>query len=229
MRKRRAIGFLAFLLGIAGLIATNLPEPVESSQADEPIAESTLGNAPLAVEKLQQIEIKGRAPKTGYSREQFGNGWGKINGCDARNVILFRDLKDVVLKDECLVATGTLNDPYTGNSIDFDRTKNASAVQIDHVVALSDAWQKGAQSWEKDKRVAFANDPLNLIASDGPANQQKGDSDAASWLPSNKAFRCEYVARQISVKIKYGLWNTEAETDAMHKILQTCPSEPILE
>ena len=100
-------------------------------------------------------------------------------------------------------------------------------MQIDHVVALSDSWQKGAQQWDTAKREAFANDPLNLLAADGPLNQQKGDGDTATWLPPNKAFRCAYVARQVGVKYTYGLWVTQAEQDAMVGVLSTCPTEPL--
>jgi hypothetical protein len=124
------------------------------------------------------------------------------------------------------VQTGTLADPYTGASISFLRGSGTStAVQIDHVVALSDAWQKGAQQLTTEQRTAFANDPLNLQATDGPTNQKKGDGDAATWLPPNKAFRCEYVARQISVKAAYGLWVTQAEHDAMANILAGCTGQ----
>src|SRR5690606_8970484 len=151
--------------------------------------------------------------------QQFGNGWSKIQGCDTRNIILNRDLVDIKLdKDSCLVIKGTLNDPYTGKVINFARNGSAGSIQIDHVVALSDAWQKGAQNISYDSRLAFANDPLNLLAVDGPANQQKGDGDAATWLPANKPFRCQYVARQIAVKHKYRLWVTEAEKSAMKEV-----------
>ena len=141
------------------------------------------------------------------------------NGCDTRNDILRRDLTDQVLKpgtNGCVVASGTLLDPYSGKPIAFVRGQDtSSAVQIDHVVALSDSWQKGAQQWDTAKREAFGNDPLNLLAADGPLNQQKGDGDTATWLPPNKAFRCAYVARQVGVKYTYGLWVTQAEQDAM--------------
>lgn len=171
---------------------------------------------------LNSLQVKGRAPKTGYSREQFGKGWAKdSNGCDTRNRILKRDLKEAQENSKCQIINGTLDDPYTGKQIIFSREK-ASAVQIDHVVALSDAWQKGAQQISKEDRKELANDPLNLLASDGPANQQKGDSDAATWLPPNKSFRCEYVSRQIAVKKKYKLWVTEAEKSAMQTVLTNC-------
>jgi Protein of unknown function (DUF1524)/Excalibur calcium-binding domain len=179
---------------------------------------------------LATIPVKGRAPKTGYNRAQFGPAWADVdhNGCDTRNDILNRDLLAVTWRagtHDCVVITGTLHDPYTATTIVFEKA-DATAVQIDHVVALGDAWQTGAQGWTDTTREQFANDPLNLLAVDGPANESKSDSDAASWLPPNKAFRCNYVARQITVKATYGLWVTGAEHDAMATVLAGCPGEP---
>ena len=172
---------------------------------------------------LESLEVKGRAPKTGYSRKQFGDGWAKdSSGCDTRNRILKRDLRKTTENKKCQILTGILSDPYTSQEIQFSRAENSSAVQIDHVVALSDTWQKGAQNLSFEQRIELANDPLNLLASEGNANQQKGDSDAASWLPPNKNFRCEYVIRQIRVKKKYSLWVTSAEKDAMKNVLAGC-------
>lgn len=199
------------------VILTATPEVAETSVADL---------APIggAAETLETIAVKGRAPKTGYARSEFGNGWGTLQGCDMRNTILYRDLADVKTDGVCKVVSGTLQDPYTATTIQFQRTQG-EMVQIDHVIALSDAWQKGAQQLTKDQRVALANDPLELLAVDGPSNQAKGDSDAATWLPDNKTFRCEYVARQIAVKKKYSLWVTQAEKDAMVKVLSSCPGQ----
>ena len=186
-----------------------------------------------AVDMLATLPVKGRAPKTGYARTQFGAAWSDVdhNGCDTRNDILKRDMTNVTFKPgthDCVAKTGTLNDPYTGKTINFVRGQHTStAVQIDHVVALSDAWQKGAQQLNADQRLQLANDPYNLLAVDGPANQQKSDSDAASWLPSNKSFRCQYVARQIGVKHKYALWVTQAEKDAMTSVLSGCPGQTV--
>lgn len=184
--------------------------------------------AATALKVLATIPVKGRAPKTGYARDQFGQAWSDVdrNGCDTRNDILRRDLTAEVLKPGthgCVVLSGVLKDPYTATSIPFQRgARTSSAVQIDHVVALSDAWQKGAQRLSPARRLAFANDPLNLLAVDGPANMQKSDGDAATWLPANKSYRCAYVARQISVKASYALWVTRAEHDAMARILADC-------
>lgn len=142
-----------------------------------------------------------------------------------------RDLVSKTFKPgtrDCVVLTGQLEDPYSGTRIDFQRGRDTSqAVQIDHVVALSDAWQKGAQAWPSTERVAFANDPMNLLAVLGRLNYEKRDGDTATWLPPRKAFRCNYVARQVGVKAKYGLWVTLAERDAMVRVLSNCPAQPL--
>ena len=182
---------------------------------------------PLASEMLAKLEVKGRAPKTGYKRTEFYNGWPDIDGCNLRQRILKRDFGETAVTDEkCNVVAGKFYEPYTGEVMEFHTRKEISkGVQIDHVVALSDAWQKGAQYKTSEVRYQIATDPLNLIAVQAAANQQKSDGDAATWLPHNKSFRCQYVARQISVKFKYSLWVTEAEKEAMSQILETCPEQ----
>lgn len=209
--------------------------PISTTDLVTPIpATGTAGtDNSLAVDVLGILEVKGRAPKTGYSREEFGPAWADVdhNGCDTRNDILDRDLDQVAYRDNtqnCVVITGVLNDPYTATEINFQRGQDTStAVQIDHVVALADAWQKGAQQISEEQRRMFANDPLNLLAADGPTNQQKSASDAASWLPANRAFRCDYVSRQIAVKHRYDLWVTAAEKNAMSEVLDTCPGQEL--
>lgn len=228
MRRRRAV--LIFILGAGSLmfLGASLPAALEQAfRQDTPEQQSLVHEGPTpALDALDQLSIKGRAPKTGYQRTEFGNGWSTVQGCSMRQVILHRDLDNITLSDECTVASGTLNDPYTGTAISYVKDQSAR-VQIDHVVALSDAWQKGAQLLTKEQRIVLANDPLELIAADGPSNQKKGDGDAASWLPDNKAFRCSYVARQIAVKSKYALWVTQAEYGAIKKVLDTCPQQSL--
>jgi hypothetical protein len=186
-----------------------------------------------AISVLDSLSVKGRAPKTGYDRDQFGQRWADINrnGCDTRNDILQRDLKNIVFKSgtrNCVVASGELLDPYSGVLISFVRGNVSSMeVQIDHVVALSNAWQTGAFKLSLATRTQLANDPLNLLAVQGRLNSQKGDGDAATWLPPQKSYRCKYVARQIAVKSKYGLWLTAPEKRAMEGILAKCPNEQI--
>ena len=189
---------------------------------------SSAATQPLAAKVLAKLQVKGRAPKTGYSRSLFSDGWGDIGYCDTRNYILKRDLRSITWRsgENCIVATGVLQDPYTGATINFVRgVKTSLAVQIDHIVAVSDAWQKGAQQMTPGNRYSFYNDPLNLLAVDGPTNESKGDGDAATWLPPNKSFRCTYVSRQIAVKAKYKLWVTSAEKDAMSRVLISCPKQ----
>ncbi len=180
---------------------------------------------------IEAQETKGRAAKTGYTRAQFGPTWADVdrNGCDTRNDILKRDLTDEVFKEKtrnCVVQSGTLVDPYSGETINFNRGNTSSMeVQIDHVVALSNAWQTGAFKLTIKERTALANDPMNLLAVKGRLNSQKNDGDAATWLPPLKSYRCDYVARQIAVKIKYKLWFTAPEKEAMIRILKNCPGQ----
>jgi hypothetical protein len=187
----------------------------------------------LAIATLETLPVKGRAPKTGYTRDQFGQAWADVNrnGCDTRNDMLKRDLTQILYKAgtrNCVVASGTLLDRYSGETINFVRGNVTSMeVQIDHVVALSNAWQTGAFKLTADQRKALANDPMNLFAVKGRLNSQKGDGDAATWLPPLKNFRCAYVAQQIAVKAKYSLWVVAPEKAAMVSILAKCPTQKV--
>ncbi len=232
-RRRRLVVSLvlsaaALSSAIFGLVGQQRQPPV-SSPAQVQTEAGTQVASP-ALEALGKLAIKGRASKTGYTREQFSAGWQDLGNCDVRNYILARDMDDEVLRSstDCTVLSGTLHDPYTGKTIVFARGPTSSAkIQIDHVVALSNAWQTGAQQLPTDRRYQLANDPLNLLAVDGPANNQKSDADAASWLPPNKDYRCRYVARQIAVKQTYSLWVTQAEHDTMAIVLKACPDQTL--
>ena len=187
----------------------------------------------LATALLETLPVKGRAPKTGYTRDQFGQAWADVNrnGCDTRNDILKRDMTSIIYKvktHDCVVLSGTLVDRYSGESINFVRGNVSSMeVQIDHVVALSNAWQTGAFQLTLLRRTSLANDPLNLFAVKGKLNLQKSDGDAATWLPPMKSFRCAYVAKQIAVKAKYSLWVVPPEKAAMVAILAKCPTQSV--
>lgn len=224
-RLRRVV---LLLIMVAGAITTLLLNPdlqqVVPSR-DSPATKTMSGGVATT---LGQLEVKGRAPKSGYTRSQFGDGWATVRGCDTRNIILHRDLKNTAVNEKCQVTSGTLDDPYTDKTIAFTRSAATSGdVQIDHVVALSDAWQKGAGQLTHARREALANDPLELLAVDGSSNQQKSDGDAATWLPPNKAFRCQYVARQVAVKKKYALWVTAAEKEAILRVIASCPEQQL--
>ncbi|QIX27086.1 DUF1524 domain-containing protein [Nocardioides sp. JQ2195] len=198
------------------------PPPEETTSAPvEPVTDEAEDTALAA---LALLALKGRAPMTGYDRARFGQAWldADRNGCDTRNDVLGDLLTDVALESNgCVVGTGVYADPYTGRSIDY-RHGDGTLIDIDHVVAMGNAWATGAARWDIRKRAAFANDPLNLLPADASANRQKGDGDAATWLPAYKPFRCEYVARQVAVKQKYGLWVTAPERDAITRVLEGC-------
>jgi hypothetical protein len=226
-KKRRLAAVILFAI-LSVFISLNHDTNQQTPTKNKHTIFETPKGSISASEAVEEVDVKGRASKTGYARTQFMADWADISGCDVRNLILKRDLTEVFIEplDGCKVIRGELYDPYTGRVINFQRgAQTSQAVQIDHVVALSDAWQKGAQQLSQDIRNRFANDPLNLLAVDGPANQKKSDGDAATWLPPNKSYRCRYVARQIAVKLKYHLWVTFAEKDAIKRQLQNCPGQ----
>jgi hypothetical protein len=227
-----------------GVQATPVPaavpagSPMPATPAPVPMPAGSpmpAGGAVLAADArsaLAALPVKGPAPLTGYSRAAFGPAWADVDrsGCDQRNQVLARDLTAVQLRkgSRCVVASGLLLDPYTGKRINFVRGQGTSeAVQIDHVVALADAWRTGAQQLDQQTRAQMAGDLVELLAVDGPTNEAKRDRDAAAWLPANKAYRCHYVARQVAVKTKYRLWVIPAERDAIDRVLAGCPSQPL--
>lgn len=229
---------LALLTALGVLGQTELPS-LPSSETTQTLPGSSTGDtgqpgeqspAAIARQQLAELEVKGRAPMTGYDRDAFGPAWsddvtvaGGRNGCDTRNDVLRRDLADLAVREgtrDCLIEAGTLQDPFSGETIRFNR--GDGQVDIDHVVALANAWVTGAQFWDDATRRDFANDPDNLLAVDSGLNRQKGAGDAATWLPPNRSFRCEYVSTQIRVKHNWGLWVTPPEADAMSRELDRC-------
>ncbi|WP_298590378.1 DUF1524 domain-containing protein [uncultured Kocuria sp.] len=214
-RARRA-GLVPLLLALGVLAGCTPPVPEVSSPAGRALAA-------LPVEDAGSGEDYDRLAQFGEWADPDGNG------CDARNDILARDLtRDVVDDDGCTVLSGTLEDPYTGRTIAFERGPlTSSDVQIDHVVALKNAWVSGADRLAPGERTALANDPLNLRAVDGPANGEKSAADAAGWLPPNESHRCAYVATQIAVKTRYELFVSNPERDAMADVLAGCPGQEL--
>jgi hypothetical protein len=214
------------LIVVGGVIVINLHEPKAA-----PANSTTLSsNQSLAINALGKLAVKGAASHTGYARAQFGNGWATVGSCDMREQILGRDLAQVKFRSatDCTIVSGMLNDPYTGKIMHFTRGPGtSSAIQIDHVVALSDAWQTGAKNLSLETREQLYNDPLELLAVDGPANNAKGSSDASAWLPPNKPYDCRYIARQIAVKLKYHLWLTPPEHTAIQQTLKSCPDQAL--
>ena len=217
------------LVGSLAITSFTLASPSSKYQIELLELASASGAKFDPIKAIESLAVKGRAPKTGYSRSAFGPAWADVdrNGCDTRNDILKRDLTQITFRTktkDCIVEIGVLADPFSGEIINFQRGVRTSAlVQIDHVVALSNAWQTGIFKSDLATRKSFANDPLNLLAVKGSLNSQKRDGDAATWLPPNKPFRCDYVSRQVEVKVKYNLWLTRAEKEAILRILSNPP------
>ena len=217
------IGLLALILAVALWLHSRTPA--------EPPAPHTSPDYDDARAQLAALPVKGWDRQTDFSRYRFGEPWSDDvnvefghNGCNTRDDILRRDLTQLVVRPgTCYAQSGVLIDRYSGESIAFVRGPDCSeAIQIDHVVSLSDAWYKGARDWDDQRRRDFANDPRNLLAVGAKANFDKAFRDANAWLPPNPAFRCEFVARQIAVKAAYRLWVSANEKRAMAAVLDHC-------
>lgn len=226
--RRRLVSLFRSVIIVIGLsILGAWAYQLHISSVDKVTIEQAQPNTALA--ELSKLPVKERETGDDYERSLFSSSWASWRDCNVRQKILNRDIQNAKLgANGCTVISGTLNDPYSGQTIELT-TKSAvsSKVQIDHVVALSNAWQTGARYLTADERKQLANDDLELIAVSSSANQDKSDGDASEWLPDNQAFRCPYIARQIAVKLKYRLWVTPAEKSAMINVLQDCPNEPL--
>lgn len=228
------IAAVALIGGMRAVLPELVPDAVHTAPASRPAmptdAPPTTPAVPTrALAVLDAIPAES-AVTTGlpYDRDAFGQRWADTdhNGCDTRNDVLRRDLSDVVAKPgtrDCVVLTGVLVDAYTGERIDFVRGPGTSErVQIDHIVPLAWAWRQGADGWTAERRLQLANDPVNLQAVAGAANQSKAASGPARWLPPDESSRCSYVARFIQVVADYGLALPADDRAAAREVLLGC-------
>ena len=233
--SRRQILWLAVAVALAVFVAVQVVD--DSQRPSELIAQADVPTVAPGVDVLAGVaEIPERVRGYDYRRDAFGEAWtddttapGGFNGCDPRNDILDRDLidKTYVAISRCptAVATGVLRDPYTNATVAFTRGEQTGAeVQIDHLVPLALAWDLGARNWTDVMRVRFANDPANLIAVAGDANQDKGDKQPALWMPPNEAFHCQYAMQFIAVLRGYDLPVDAASAPVLEEAAQTCPA-----
>ncbi|MDN4648142.1 HNH endonuclease family protein [Curtobacterium sp. PsM8] len=209
---------------------TILPKPnlptagTGTGPGEKPAA--TKAGAAQALNGLSHISTTPDQRIPPYARTAFGPAWADVdhNGCDTRDDILARDLRNITRAgDGCTVLSGNLADPYTGKSNVFTRgVATSTKVQVDHRYPLSAAWSAGAWSWSDQQRERFANDPLELVAADGPANEAKGDSGPADWVPSNAAYACTYDNAFVQVAAKYDLTVSAADRSSLTRTLTTC-------
>ncbi|MCL2795887.1 MAG: HNH endonuclease family protein [Microbacteriaceae bacterium] len=230
--------FAAPLALVAALTLTACTTTVSDPAATAPAGGVAAANASTDADmrfdpatvgaQLDAIRVAPVDPYNGYDRVgDFGQAWADVdhNGCDTRSDILRRDLTQVTPSTGCTVDTGVLVDPYSGTTVHYTRgAVSSQAVQIDHVVPVYEAWRTGAQHWSQATRIEFANDPLNLLAVDGAANQAKGDLDPSRWLPPRASYRCEYVERYVTVLAKYRLTVPNDEKAALIRLVDGCPS-----
>jgi hypothetical protein len=235
--NRKTLLWLSAIAVLAMLVAYQVAATSAGERAREFAARADVPTVPPGVDVLGGITlVPARIHRYDYRRAAYGDAWtddndapGGHNGCDTRDDILNRDLVDktYVFIKHCpdAVATGTLHDPYTNATINFHRgPKVGEAVQIDHIVPLALAWDMGANDWPIAQRIRFANDPANLLAVQGQANQDKGDDQPALWMPPNAAFHCQYAMQFIAVSRGYGLPIDLVSSNALRQAASTCPT-----
>ena len=241
-RRFAALAVLAALATAAcepGQLGTAAPAHMPAADAvSEAAAQaqaSVPGAAQTASEVLATLTVKGRAPKTGYARDQFGPAWSDVdhNGCDTRDDVLARDLTGETFKPgthDCVVLAGILADPYTGQTLEF-RKGDGTSVDIDHVVALKEAWESGARKWSATNRSRYANDLAfwpSLVAVTDNVNQSKGDRDPAAWLPPRAGAQCTYAIHWVQVKYRWRLSVDSAERSSLSSVLSgSCGSRKV--
>jgi len=228
---------LWLVLAVVLAVVVALQVTSTSDHRTQFVAQADIPTVAPGVDVLAGIpEVPVRIRSYDYRRDAFGETWtddnpapGGHNGCDTRNDILDRDLVDktYVSIKRCpkAVAMGTLYDPYTNATVAFTRgAQVGAAVQIDHIVPLALAWDLGARNWTDDMRLRFANDPANLIAVEGQANQDKGDSEPAAWMPPNHAFWCQYAVQFANMLRGYGLPVDTPSAVVLRDAAATCPT-----
>lgn len=225
----RAVGVILFLAFFMASLMSNcngvgaMLQRANEARSSRNVDTSAVADGTLS--DLDNLTVNDNpTPPEKYNRvEQFGPAWKDVdhNGCDTRNDILARDLTVQEKRNACVITAGQLADPYSGKWIDF-RKKDASKVQIDHVVALENAWQSGAYKLTQEDREALANDPDNLLAVNGHDNMAKGSKSADQWMPPNSAYACAYASKQVQIKSRYALTVTSSEKQALADALATC-------
>lgn len=234
--KLFATSVVIIAIGAAGMaLWLNHTEPQRAEPPAGPDPTGTaLPDAELARADLERLTVAWNRNWESYDRTAFGPGWSGrggeprlSDGCTAREDVMKRDLTEVRLADSnsCLVLSGTLLDPYSGERLPYNRFK-ASEIEIDHVVALGDAWRSGASGWSAEQRERFANDLGNLLAVQKQANQDKGSKTPDQWRP-REGYWCDYARRWVAVKARWQLTVQPTEKSALADMLGSCTPRAI--
>lgn len=211
----------ALLVLGAGFLVWLAQQVIADAKPQQPVHAEELHWAYYVIEL---IEVRDGDPPAPYDRAEFGPAWSRIteNGCDVRTTMLMRDLEEVELADNCTVASGVLHDRYSGTTVQYSMDSGGDAVQVDHIVSLSDAWKSGAWAWDPADRESFANHSVNLLTVSAQQNQAKSSYTAADWLPADRTLHCWFVVRQLLVKDMFGLSVTQNELEAYQQVLPKC-------
>lgn len=212
-RRPRSVLVRAATVVTAALGLVAIGQPVANAYPPDPPPASE------AATMLAGLTVEAEGSMDGYSRDLFPHWNDQGNNCDTRDVVLQRDGTDVQVDSDCEPTSGSWYSVYDAQWVDSD-----ADVQIDHIVALAEAWRSGANEWTTDHRSEFANDLSisALIAVSGTSNSEKSDYDPSEWTPANTSVHCIYAREWIWVKSTYGLGVDEPEKAALESLLGTC-------
>jgi hypothetical protein len=216
----RAVLLLA-LLALATIPAAACTR-VDAAPASTAPDAASAGAGPSAL--LDRLAVGPEQDAATYRRAAFGRRWADVdgNGCSTRDDVLARDLEQVRRRGRCVVVAGTFTDVYTGATGRFEKAR-ADLVQIDHVVALAEAWRSGASTWTEDRRLRYANDPTVLVVTTRAVNSGKGDQDAGTWAPADRSRACRFARMVVEIKTAYGLSVDPRERAGLRSDLAGCP------
>ncbi len=176
-------------------------------------------SAAKALAQLDTITVA-TSSASGYDRKRFGD-WVNSDGCNTRHRVLARDLTNVTYSSGCRVASGTLEDPYSGATVELESYSGGSSIEIDHIVPVSVAWYYGANAWSDERRNQFYNDMTNLVAASSQENQAKGNKTLSQWVPPTD-FACAYTERYVGTHATWELAMPQADIAKAREVLAAC-------
>ena len=209
MDARRRRGFAAAFAACLAIAVASLVAAPAASARDRSI-----------LSMLRALTVAAEQP-SGYDRELFPH-WDYVrDDCDVRDLVLIAEARSGPTTGRtCPVGRGTWFSEFDGVTV-----RDPSSLDVDHMVALAEAWASGARAWTTAQREAFANDlgySGSLIAVTASSNRSKGDQDPSEWLPPRTSYRCTYVSDWIAVKWRWRLSIDRTEHSALRVLANGC-------
>ncbi len=213
---------VATAVGLGGYgVGVSLSDSLRDTPENYTVTEQDLG---VLEEKVSSLKVR-RNEKSipEYSRDSLPTDWKDLdgNGCNTREDILKKYTSEYTGRfDGCKIKSGKFYDYYNGKFLRYDKSVDTGGgIQIDHIVAIGNAWISGGYKWGKDEWISYINDEEVLIPTSSKTNREKSDKDITEWKPANNSYLCTYAEKQVEIKDKYKLTVTEKEKAELKSIL----------